>query len=242
MLVLVISDAHANLEALNAVLGDAGEFDVIWSLGDIVGYGPDPNECIARLSEYPHMAVPGNHDWAAMDRLDLDDFNPDARDANLWTRAHMEPTSREYLEALPERHVEGEFTLVHGSPHHPIWEYLLSVDAAERNFCQYETRVCLVGHSHIPLIFRDAPGSRRCELLPPTEGQWVPLDCARYIINPGGVGQPRDRDPRAAYMLLDTAQTAIQHRRVPYDVERTQAKMRAASLPPRLARRLQYGL
>ena len=241
MRVLVISDVHANLAALNAVLADAGSFDTIWSLGDIVGYGPDPNECIARLSEYQHVAIAGNHDWAVLGKLDLEDFNDSAREANLWTREQLTPVSWSYLQALPETSVIGDFTLAHGSPRHPIWEYLLSLELIRLNFAHYQTTVCLVGHTHIPMIVRDAP-ERSQQIVQPRENPPFRLDGQRYIINPGGVGQPRDRDPRAAYLIINTEEQTIEHHRVPYDIKSTQKKMRAARLPYKLILRLEYGL
>lgn len=240
MRVLVISDVHANLSALDAVLADAGDYQVIWSLGDIVGYGPEPNACIARLQERPHLAIAGNHDWGVLGKLDLNDFNTDARLANLWTRDQLTPASREYLEALPEVRMEEGFSLAHGSPRYPIWEYLVYPSIAKLSFAAFETQVCLVGHTHIPIIFRDVPGDS-CEVLMFEERQPMVLDAARYIINPGSVGQPRDGDPRAAYMLLDTEAKTIEHRRVPYDIAATQAKMRAANLPRRNIVRLELG-
>jgi len=240
MRVLVISDVHANLAALEAVLADAGHWDVIWSLGDIVGYGPEPNECIARLSAEKHLAIAGNHDWAVLGKLELEDFNHDARRAILWTREQLNPLSLAYLQALSEVLVEGDFTLAHGSPRSPIWEYLLSPGAAKANFDYFQTSVCLVGHTHIPVRFRDLPGNL-CQVILPQEGETIPLGQEREIINPGGVGQPRDGDPRAAYLLLDTEQRTFEHRRVGYDIAETQRKMRAVELPKRLILRLEVG-
>ncbi len=240
MRVLVISDVHANLAALEAVLADAGHWDVIWSLGDIVGYGPEPNECIARLSAEKHLAIAGNHDWAVLGKLELEDFNHDARRAILWTREQLNPLSLAYLQALSEVLVEGDFTLAHGSPRSPIWEYLLSPGAAKANFDYFQTSVCLVGHTHIPVRFRDLPGNL-CQVILPQEGETIPLGQEREIINPGSVGQPRDGDPRAAYLLLDTEQRTFEHRRVGYDIAETQRKMRAVELPKRLILRLEVG-
>jgi len=241
MRVLVLSDVHANLAALNAVLADAGCFDMIWSLGDVVGYGPDPNACISRLREHSHVSVAGNHDWGTLGKLDLADFNPDARHANLWTRDQLTPESRDYLEALPEVLVEGDFTLVHGSPRHPIWEYLLYAGLAKLSFSYYETSTCLVGHTHVPVVFRDDAESERCHMMRLPESTVISLDQERCIVNPGGVGQPRDGDPRAAYLLLDTEGPTIEHRRVAYDIAETQRRMRSADLSPRNIARLEFG-
>lgn len=240
MRILVLSDVHANLAALEAVLADAGHWDIIWSLGDIVGYGPDPNECIARLSAERHLAIAGNHDWAVLGKLELEDFNHDARRAILWTREQLNPLSLAYLQGLPETLVEGDFTLAHGSPRSPIWEYLLSPGAAKANFDYFQTLVCLVGHTHIPVRFRDLPGNL-CQVILPQEGEVFSLGPEREIINPGGVGQPRDGDPRAAYLLLDAEKRTLEYRRVSYDVAETQRKMQAVGLPRRLIARLEVG-
>lgn len=240
MRVLVVSDIHANLNAFDAVLADAaGQYEQIWSLGDIVGYGPRPNECIALLMELDHLAIPGNHDYGVLGRISLDDFNPDARSADLWTRERLTEASRRYLEALPETVTADGFTLAHGSPRAPIWEYLLSARDAHESMAHFDTPVCLVGHTHVPVIFAAVKGG--VAVLPPQPQAVIVLDDGRYIINPGSVGQPRDGDPEAAYMLVDTVERTFSHRRVPYDVAGTQAEMRAAGLPPRLVARLAFG-
>jgi len=241
MRVLVLSDIHANLVALDAVLGDAGDFDIIWSLGDIVGYGPEPNQAIARLNEYEHLAVAGNHDWAALGKLGVGEFNPDARRSSLWTEGQLTPDSRAYLNELPETQVEGDFTLAHGSPRQPIWEYLLDAREAKHSFSHFETAVCLVGHTHAPIIFRDAHDGQECVALRAPEKIPIRLDPVRHIINPGGVGQPRDGDPRASYLLLDTESMTFEYRRIAYDIAETQRKMHDAGLPVRNSVRLSLG-
>ncbi len=242
MRVLVISDVHANLHALNAVLADAGAFDVVWSLGDLVGYGPQPNECIERLRGLEHVAIAGNHDWGALGKLDLSEFNVDARQANLWTRERLSPRSWGFLDTLPEVLVEGAFTLAHGSPRHPIWEYVVYASVACLNFQHFATTACLVGHTHLPVIFMGpVEGEDDCHAVPVLDEGPVGLGDERYIINPGSVGQPRDGDPRAAYLMLDTETMAIEHRRVEYDIEAVQALMRESDLPPRSIARLEYG-
>ncbi len=241
MRVLVVSDIHANLEALDAVLADAGPFDVLWSLGDVVGYGPDPEACVAATRAGEHVAIPGNHDWGVLGRLDLEDFNADARAANLWTRAQLSDEARDYLSGLPETQVMDSITLAHGSPRYPIWEYLFYASTAALNFPHLETPVCLVGHTHMPLIFWQMEEDGPTEMLPLPEGEPLTLDKGRYIVNPGSVGQPRDGDPRAAYLLLETDTLTIEHRRVAYAIESTQERMRAAGLPGRLISRLALG-
>jgi diadenosine tetraphosphatase ApaH/serine/threonine PP2A family protein phosphatase len=240
---LVLSDIHSNLEALEAVLADAGPVDRVWCLGDVVGYGPDPNGCVELLRPLPHVCIAGNHDWATLGKLDLNDFNPDAREANLWNREQLTPENLAYLEARPEKLIEGQFTLAHGSPRHPIWEYIIYTSTAQTNFSFFDTPFCLVGHTHTPVVFRlvGQGDEEVCEPIPPRVGESVKLEPGRFIINPGGVGQPRDGDPRASYALLDLETLTVQYRRVAYPVEKTQAKMMEHNLPLRLVLRLGYG-
>jgi diadenosine tetraphosphatase ApaH/serine/threonine PP2A family protein phosphatase len=240
---LVISDIHSNLEAFKAVLADAGTVDEVWCLGDVVGYGPDPNACVDLLRSLPHRAIVGNHDWATLGKLDLNDFNPDARAANLWNREQLNPANLAYLQALPERLVESSFTLVHGSPRHPIWEYIIYEPTAEANFAYFETPVCLVGHTHTPAIFRqvDSGEESTCEALVPSWHVATHLRPGRWIVNPGSVGQPRDGDPEASYAIIDSEALTVEHRRVAYAVGETQTKMMEIGLPMRLAVRLGYG-
>lgn len=239
---LVLSDIHSNLEAFETVLDHAGTVDQVWCLGDVVGYGPDPNGCVELLRSRPHLCIAGNHDWATLGKLDLRDFNPDAREANLWNREQLTPGNLAYLEELPEHLVEGQFTLIHGSPRHPIWEYIIYPSTAENNFDLFETPYCLVGHTHSPVIFQQGENesSEVKEILPSID---EPMDLGpeRLIINPGSVGQPRDGDPRASYLILDDEEMTIEYRRVAYPVEKTQAKMIEQGLPSRLVLRLGYG-
>ncbi len=255
MRVLVLSDIHANLTALDEVLADAEQavwlgrrgFDAVWSLGDIVGYGPSPNECIERLRQFDgHLRVAGNHDWAALDRLDLDEFNPEARKMVIWTQDQLDSLSYAYLRHLPDEPlVRGEITITHASPRHPIWEYIHSVNIARANFAHFDTPFCLVGHTHVPRIYRlveEEKGEAICTAHMPLYDHDIALDGDhRLIVNPGSVGQPRDNDPRASYALLDTQEYTCRFRRVPYAYEITQANMRQAGLPERLIARLAYG-
>jgi predicted phosphodiesterase len=240
---LIISDVHSNLAAFEAVLADAGSFDKIWCLGDMVGYGPDPNECVERLRDLPHICVAGNHDWATLGKLDIEDFNPDAQKACLWTRKQLSPSNLEYLEALPESFIEGSFTVVHGSPRHPIWEYILYPSTARANFEHFDTRFCFVGHTHVPIIYRHHPKNpnQACDVLIPSFDDTLVLGEERLIINPGSVGQPRDGDPRASYAILDPDELTLEYRRIPYPIGITQAKMVERGLPVRLIIRLGYG-
>jgi len=244
MLCLVLSDIHSNSEALKAVLDDASPVDQVWCLGDVVGYGPDPNGCVELLRAMPHLCIAGNHDWATLGRLDLRDFNPDAREANLWNRQQLTPDNLAYLEARPEKLVEGRFTLIHGSPRHPIWEYLIYASTAHVNFQHFDTQICFAGHTHTPMIFRlhqEDDDAEVCEAITPSVTGPIPLGSDRLIINPGSVGQPRDGDPRASYALLDTDAFTLEYRRVAYPVEKTQAQMMEHDLPLRLVLRLGYG-
>jgi predicted phosphodiesterase len=245
MRILIISDIHANLVALETVIADAGNFDRVWCLGDVVGYGPEPNACIERLRTLNPLCLAGNHDWAVLDKLDLEEFNPDARRAALWTREQLTPTNREWLRALSERVPTelGIFTLVHGSPRYPIWEYVLTPAVAHINFDFFDTPICLMGHTHVPVVYRYHASreahTTSAEALP--ENTPLALGPERMMINPGSIGQPRDGDPRAAYALLDPDAGTLTHRRVEYDVGATQAKMQQANLPARLITRLTYG-
>jgi len=238
---LIISDIHANLAALEAVLADTPPFDELWCLGDLVGYGPNPNECITRVQDFPHISLAGNHDWAALGRLDLSAFNTDARIANAWTQSELTPAVREYLSGLPTHMRRDNCCLAHASPREPVWEYILDANLAYANFAHFSAPICLVGHTHIPTIFELDEERRRCNTLLPPLPEPLPLGPHRLILNPGSVGQPRDGDPRASYAMLDTGNMTWEFRRVAYPVEITQERMRARGLPRRLIERLETG-
>jgi diadenosine tetraphosphatase ApaH/serine/threonine PP2A family protein phosphatase len=239
MRIAVLSDIHGNLPALEAVLAALTPFEAVWQLGDIVGYGPEPDEVVARLSDAGAIGVRGNHDAAAIGELDTASFNPDARAAVLWTAGLISGTTRSWLTALPLTVVQGDFTLAHGSPRDPIWEYLLTTPAARANLALLSTPHALVGHTHVPLVFREEDGM--IETLAPSHGSTLQLDGRRTLINPGSVGQPRDGDPRASAAIIDTDSRVVEWHRVAYDVATTQARMRAAGLPRRLVDRLERG-
>lgn len=241
MRILVISDIHANLNALEAVLADAGSVDATWCLGDLVGYGPDPNECIQRVRFLPNLVcLIGNHDAAVVDRIDINTFNPEARQAVWWTQRVLTASNMAYLQSLPEHQAIDSVTLVHGSPRRPVWEYLLDTTTATQNFTHFETPYCFVGHSHLPVIFQLNPGHRYARLLIPDADQRMSM-APRAILNPGSVGQPRDRDPRAAYAIYDPHEATWKFHRVAYDVSSVQARMQQVDLPLRHIQRLSAG-
>ena len=243
MRIAVLSDIHSNLPALEAVRADLPHVDEVWVLGDIVGYGPQPNEVIATLQAMGARSVLGNHDGAAIGGVDVAYFNADARAAIEWTSGVIDDNARSYLATLPEVRTDGQLTAVHGSPRDPIWEYITSRGIAEANFEAFETRLCLFGHTHLPIAYRLLDDG--VEALPGMPDEVVELDGARALLNPGSVGQPRDGLRDAAYAILDldgqAHADAISFRRVRYDIDRTQRLMGEAGLPPRLAERLSYG-
>ena len=227
----IISDIHGNLDALQTVLADAGEVDALWCLGDLVGYGPEPNACVDLLRGRGAVCVAGNHDWAAIGKMDTADFNPEASEAARWTGAQLSPENLAYLEGLPTQLVtgaEGESP----RPRQPArsgLEYLTHLSAARLNFSYFQTLYCLVGHTHVPLVFQHplpvAPAgpagpagdgvppdpvdrSTEYETIVPQPGLPFALGANRLIVNPGSVGQPRDGNPDASYMLFESAPTA----------------------------------
>jgi len=238
----IIADIHSNLEAFTAVLEDIekrGGVEEIWCLGDIVGYGPDPHQCIELLRQQKHVCIAGNHDWAAIGKIDTSYFNPDAADACHWTAQQLSPKDIKYLEKLPLTIERDNFTLVHGSPREPIWEYVISTSLALIIFNFFQSPYCLVGHSHVPLIFKDEDGACSFSQFLPNIG--LALGRSRLIINPGGVGQPRDGDPRASYAIYNRKTKMVRLYRIPYDIAATQDKMMQRELPVHLVVRLSHG-
>jgi diadenosine tetraphosphatase ApaH/serine/threonine PP2A family protein phosphatase len=243
MRILVISDIHANLAAFEAVLAAAeGEWDEMWFLGDLLGYGPDPNACGALLREQKPLVLTGNHDWAVVGKLEVSSFNLQARQAIEWTQEVLDEELRQYLLGQPPRLNREPFLLAHASPRQPVWEYILDSGIAEANFEQMDrtTPICLVGHTHVPILYTRSDGGR-VQTAMPVYDEPISLAGARYIINPGSVGQPRDGDSRAAYALLDTEALTWEYRRVVYPIAETQRRMRERELPERLVVRLEYG-
>jgi diadenosine tetraphosphatase ApaH/serine/threonine PP2A family protein phosphatase len=240
MRIAVLSDIHSNIVALDAVLLDAGDVDAIWHLGDVVGYGPEPDAVVDRLNERQATGVRGNHDAAALGGDEIEWFNADARAAAEWTRDAMSAATRQWLAALPERRTIEETSLVHGSPRDPLREYITDSSIAADNLGLLETRHGLHGHTHVPVAWVATPD--RIALVHARDTTALELGAYRTMLNPGSVGQPRDGDPRAAYLVLDLEAGRVTWHRVEYDVTPVQAAIRAAGLPGRLAARLAVGV
>ena len=242
MRVAVLSDIHGNRQAFEAVLADvaATGADELWCLGDVVGYGADPNACVDLAAEHSAVCLAGNHDLAVTGALSLEEFSRGAELAARWTQEVIGPEQLEWLGGLePAGRAEG-VGLYHGSPRDPVWEYVLSTLLAEMCFDEAPERLCLIGHSHVALSFvrregEIATGERR------EGGDEADLEGCEWLLNPGSVGQPRDGDPRAAWLLLDTEAPSASWRRVEYDVFGAAAAIRRARLPDSLAERLGYG-
>ncbi len=243
MKIAVLSDVHGNLEALEAVLSRIDDLgcDTILSLGDAVGYGPEPRACVDILRRRAEVNLLGNHDAALTGATPLALFNPYARTALEWTRGVLDDEGVSFLSSRPVSavHAGGEARLVHASPRDPEkWNYIATAADAAGAFPFFRERICFVGHSHVPLIVsrgKDGEGG-----LVDEEG--TVLDGAlRYIVNTGSVGQPRDGDPRSSFAVFDTAGPAVEIHRTAYDVKRTQELMRAHGLPAFLIERLASG-
>jgi len=238
---LILSDIHANLTAFEAVLSDAGSFDRVWCLGDVVGYGPDPNECVALLRQQPGLrCIMGNHDAALMGYIDIHTFNEQAARAVAIQSEMLNPESRDFLELLDIVIEEGDITFAHGSPRDPIWEYIVNSHIARDIFSAYQSRICLIGHTHIPSIFIENPHARPSILTPQHADRW--RSEKRFILNPGSVGQPRDHNPKAAYVIWDDEEDTFLFKRVAYDVEAVQERILALGIPSRHATRLSQGI
>ncbi len=240
LLIAIYSDIHANLEALEAVLADIDtrNVDLRICLGDIVGYGASPNECVERVRADARICVAGNHDWAAVGRISSSNFNAFARTAIEWTREVLSAESKEYLNALPLSVGMDHSFLVHASPKNPErWAYLATLEQATEAFAYFESRFCFVGHTHVPFtILMEKDG------LPYYMGAEVAIKRKqRALVNIGSVGQPRDRDPRSSYALLQPEKNIINICRVAYDIEKAQRKMKRVHLPEYLITRLSIG-
>ena len=220
---------------------DAESPDELWCLGDLVGYGPRPNRCCTLVAERADVCLIGNHDLGVLGRIDLEDFSPDAAVAARWTAEVLEDEPRRYLESLSPSTVLDRAELYHASARDPVWEYVLTPFAALASFAASDARILLVGHSHVALAFGLA--DQRLETTIAPGGTELDLSGeSRWILNPGSVGQPRDGDARAAYLILDLEGQRAEYRRIEYPIERTQKEIRERGLPEPLAERLEQGL
>lgn len=239
MRILVFSDIHSNLTALEAVLAAAGNVDAYWCLGDLVGYGPDANECIALVRDLPNLVcVRGNHDAATLGEVDQNTFNHEASLAITWTKRILNAESQEFLLSLPERLKINDITLVHGSPRNPVWDYIMDYMTAERMFQFYDTRICLVGHTHVPAIWKENDADAPHGMVQDYQKTKI---LSKTILNPGSVGQPRDHDPRASFAIFDPDESLWELRRVSYNVTDVQNRIKKSGLPWRHALRLAEG-
>ncbi len=236
---LVLTDIHANKDALDAVIADAGNADRIWCLGDLVGYGPEPAACIAWAREHCDIVLSGNHDYAVFEPSVVQDFNPNAALAAEWTRAQLSEDEIAYLRSLPSLIEVDGVTLAHASPADPIWTYILTVVEAREAFTAFSGALCFVGHTHVAACYAET--EVMMAHVPVVNDEPFSLVNGRFIINPGSVGQPRDRDPRAAYLWYDADAHTVTWKRVEYDIAAVQAKILQAGLPERLASRLAIG-
>jgi diadenosine tetraphosphatase ApaH/serine/threonine PP2A family protein phosphatase len=241
MSIVILSDIHSNLESFQAVLKDFSRerVDQVLCLGDIVGYAAEPDQCIETLRGLTSDVVAGNHDWAAVDLTDIDYFNPEARAAVEWTTGIITADHTAYLKGLPLTLCLPGMLLVHATPYQPeSWDYIFSLDDAARSFHHFDQQVCLTGHSHYPIAFaQDKEGT----ISVIRDSTFSLLDSHRYLINVGSVGQPRDGDPRAAYVIYKPEEGTFSLKRVPYDIRSAQEKIIAAGLPSFLASRLAAG-
>jgi predicted phosphodiesterase len=237
----IISDIHSNLDALNAVLNSIKNqgIDKLICLGDIVGYGPEPNECVENIKSNADLTLAGNHDFAVLDKTDITKFNRHAKSAIQWTKKHLSDTSREFLQSLSLIEEVENFVFVHATPDIPIqWKYILSLYDAYLIFLSFEETICFFGHTHVPSIFvKNQNGHVDFRMV--SNITINPEN--QYLINVGSVGQPRDRDPRAAYAVFDTTSMIYDLYRIEYDIKSTQSKMKNANLDRFLIYRLQDG-
>ena len=241
MKVALLSDIHSNLEAFQAVTASlaAQPADEIIFLGDIVGYGANPNECIEMLRDLTGCMIAGNHDFAAIGKTDIRYFNPHAQEAIVWTKKKLTPENARFLSTLPLCGSGNGFFFVHSTPMHPqLWDYILMLSETGVSFDNFKEPLCFVGHSHCPTIFIQDRGGAVSE----TERSNITLEQdRRYIINTGSIGQPRDGNPLSSYGLYDTETKKYRLIRVAYDIARAQQKILDAGLPPFLAARLALG-
>ena len=243
MRVAILGDIHSNLTALQAVLADAQTQGVeeVWCVGDIVGYGPEPSACISIVQERVKLCVAGNHDLGAAGRIGLEQFNPYAAQANRWTAERLNDAEKAYLGSLPSRLEQEGVTLAHASPRDPVWEYVVVEPIADANFPAFTTKLCFIGHSHLPFLCLQPAPDTQCGFFTFPAFLGLAMTDGRAIINPGSVGQPRDRDPRASYVVYDRERELFFNRRVAYDIRTTQELMAKGGLPYYLINRLSNG-
>ena len=241
MKVLVMSDIHGNRTALEAVLEAAGSVDAVWCLGDIIGYGPDPNDCVSIIKDIPNLiCLRGNHDSAVIGLTERTKFNHSAQKVLEWTDDQLNPVHRQYLLSLSPQVEVDDVTLAHGSPRNPTWEYIMDVYTATANFDYFTTSYCFIGHSHLPVLYylKNGKDLANVTFVYPGDKTRLPESC---IINPGSVGQPRDHDPRAAFTIFDTEKKTWAQHRVNYDIVEVQERMAQAGLPDEYIQRLDLG-
>jgi predicted phosphodiesterase len=242
MRILIMSDIHANYTALMAVLKDAGKVDETWCLGDLVGYGPDPNAVVEEVREIENLTcLMGNHDVGVIGKMSLETFNGEAKRSLMHHEKVLTADNMDFIRSLPSNtRTRGEATIAHGSPRDPLWEYILNTLTARLNFDHFQTPWCFVGHSHIQSVFiKDEKNDRVSveQTKPDVTLQLTP----KLILNPGSVGQPRDRDPRAAYAIYDTEARTWTPKRVEYNIAEVQQRIREAGLPEKHAVRIGEG-
>ncbi|HEY7255389.1 MAG TPA: metallophosphoesterase family protein [Solirubrobacterales bacterium] len=244
MRVAVIADIHANLAALEACFESIEEagVDEVWCLGDVVGYGPDPDACTDLVRERCSICLAGNHDLAVLGELEVESFSESAAAAVTWTQGVVAARTLAFLRGLePAGRREG-IDLCHASPRDPIWEYVLTREQADACLDAQSQRICLIGHSHVALFFTRLDGAGgNVRSAQAADGSLIDVSGGRWLVNPGSVGQPRDSDPRAAWLALDTEASTVLFRRVPYEIEKTAEAIVAAKLPQPLADRLFIG-
>ena len=243
MEIAILTDIHGNLPALEATLEAIDEVAPAkrWCLGDLVGYGAQPDECVELVAERCDLCLVGNHDLAVLGEIPVDVFSASAAAAVEWTRSAAHKSSLDYLRALKPAHTDGEVALYHASPRDPVWEYVLAIDQAAECMREQATRVSLIGHSHVALFFRDGAEASEASGGQAEGGRALDLSSERWLLNPGSVGQPRDGDPRAAWLELDTEDWKATYHRVDYEIDRAAAAIREAGLPDLLAERLYVG-
>jgi predicted phosphodiesterase len=242
MRVAIVSDVHGNRQAFDAVLDaiEASECDEMWCLGDLVGYGADPDACVELARRHASVCLAGNHDLGVRGDLPLADFSRGAALAARWTQETISAETLEYLASLEPVNLDEEVGLYHASPRDPVWEYVLSALQAELCLDVQPKRVCLIGHSHVALSFSRLAGETATGQTRAAD-EAIALSAGEWLVNPGSVGQPRDGDPRAAWLELDLSGWSAVYRRTDYDIEGAAAAIRAARLPDSLAERLAYG-